>query len=66
MSSFIIGIDLGTSTCYAYGMEPGGERKDIPDQSGHLVIDSYIAYSTGLYQNQQEWQQQEWPSSEHL
>lgn len=47
MSSFIIGIDLGTSTCYAYGMEPGGERKDIPDQSGHLVIDSYIAYSNG-------------------
>ena len=32
MNSFI-GIDLGTSTCYAYGMEPGGKRKDIPDQS---------------------------------
>ena len=47
MNSFIIGIDLGTSTCYAYGMEPGGVRKDIPDQSGHLVIDSYIAYSNG-------------------
>lgn len=48
MNSFIIGIDLGSSTCYAYGMGPGGEKKDITDQSGQLVIDSYIAYSNGI------------------
>ena len=47
MERFIIGIDLGTTTCLAYGSKPLGEKKAITDPSGHHYIDSYIAFNNG-------------------